>query len=101
MLLTTRYAIANAGYLQEIGPFYLEEGIRYKVGDQLYQNEYSWHQKSHLLFLESPAGVGYSINSDDSFSYNDETTATDGLSALTDFFAKYPEYAPNNFWIAG
>jgi hypothetical protein len=87
--------------LQEIGPFYLEEGARYKVGDKLTPNPYSWHTLSHLLFIESPAGVGYSINTDSKFEYNDVSTAGDNLAVVQSFFAGFPEYANNPFWIAG
>ncbi len=64
-------------------------------------NPYSWHKLSNLLFIESPAGVGYSTNNDSAFSYNDGTTATDNMDALLNFFKNYPEYAKNDFWIAG
>lgn len=78
------------GYLQEIGPYFLEEGIHYKKGDTLEENPYSWDKLSHLLFIESPAGVGFSINTDPSFKYNDPTTVIDNFDALLDFFVKYP-----------
>jgi carboxypeptidase C (cathepsin A) len=45
--------------------------------------------------------VGYSINNDPNFTYTDETTATDNLDAVLDFFVKYPELGNNTFWIAG
>ena len=35
MFVSIRYVDSDAGFLQEIGPFYLEEGADYKVGDQL------------------------------------------------------------------
>ena len=54
----------SLGFIQEIGPYYLEDGIDYKVNDSLTENPYSWHKRSNLLFLESPAGVGYSYNLD-------------------------------------
>jgi serine carboxypeptidase-like clade 2 len=79
----------------------LEEGIDYKAGDNLTENPYSWNKLSHLLFIESPAGVGYSINLDANFTYNDETTANDNLYGLLSFFAGFPEYSNNAFWIAG
>jgi carboxypeptidase C (cathepsin A) len=95
------YFLINSGFLQEIGPYFLDEGVRYKVGDELVENPYSWHKESHLLFLESPPGVGYSINNDSSYAYNDASTLVDNFDALLDFFVKYPEYSDNIFWIAG
>ena len=79
----------------------MEEGIDYKVGDNLTENPHSWHRVSNLLFFESPAGVGYSINNNSNYVHNDMTTAFDSLNALVDFFAKYPEYQNNHFFIAG
>jgi carboxypeptidase C (cathepsin A) len=87
--------------LQEIGPYYLEEGKNYKDGDSLTFNPYSWHRVSNLLFIESPAGVGYSYNTNTSFEYNDAITANDNFNALMSFFDKFKEYRDRNFWIAG
>lgn len=101
MLLPYRYLLPDAGFIQEIGPYYLKEGVNYKDGDILTENEYSWHKESNLLFLESPAGVGYSYNTNESYHYNDANTATDNLNALLDFFQKFPEYRKSPFFIAG
>lgn len=57
----------NSGYLQEIGPFYLEDGANYKPGDNLTENKNAWTKISNLLFMESPAGVGFSFNTDSKF----------------------------------
>lgn len=45
--------------------------------------------------------MGYSINTDPKFEYNDISTANDNLAAVQSFFAGFPEYATNPFWIAG
>lgn len=89
------------GFLQEIGPYFLKEGIDYRPGDNLTWNEHSWHQVSNLLFLESPAGVGYSYNLNKNYTNENGNTAMDNLNAVLDFFVKYPEYKTNPFWIAG
>jgi serine carboxypeptidase-like clade 2 len=89
------------GFLQEIGPYYLEDGIDYKQGDNLTENKYSWHKISNLLFLESPAGVGYSYNLDQTFQYNDAVTAHDSLAAVLNFFEKFPELRSRKMFIAG
>lgn len=67
----------------------------------LTKNPYSWHTVSNLLFLESPAGVGYSINSNESFGYNDLSTLNDNFEALQFFFANWPEHKNKSLWIAG
>ena len=56
---------------------------------------------SNLLFLETPAGVGYSYNLDAKYVYNDTNTAQDNIAALSDFFRNYEEYRNNKLFIAG
>lgn len=43
------------GMMQENGPFRLESG-----GTIFHPNEYSWNKETNLLYIEQPAGVGYS-----------------------------------------
>jgi serine carboxypeptidase-like clade 2 len=54
------------------------------------KNPYSWNQVSNMLFFESPAGVGYSINDDTTYSYNDNRTAQDALKSLQMFYKRFP-----------
>ena len=49
------------GWLKEIGPFIMEDGET-TFREQF--NNYSWNKNANLLFFESPAGVGFSINDD-------------------------------------
>jgi hypothetical protein len=93
--------VSDAGFLQEIGPYYLESGRNWTNNDTLTKNDYSWNKASNLLFLEAPAGVGYSYNLDDNWKYNDSNVAQDNLNALVDFFTKFKEYSKTSFYLAG
>lgn len=54
-----------------------------------------------MLFLESPPGVGFSINKDPTYNYTDTRTAEDNLRAIQEWFKKFPEHSDKNFWISG
>ena len=60
-----------------------------------YIYNFSWNKKANILYLESPAGVGFSYDDNPSKSeikYDDEITANDNRNALLDFFNKFPEF---------
>jgi serine carboxypeptidase-like clade 2 len=81
-----------------LGPHILNQGA-----DQLSpsKNPYSWNNKANLLFLESPPGVGFSINKDASYIYNDTRTAQDNLLAIKQWYKKFPEFSQNRLWVSG
>lgn len=56
------------GATSENGPFYFDVN-----STQFVLNNYSWNLKANVLYLESPADVGYSVSDSDIF--NDNTTA--------------------------
>ncbi|GAQ88391.1 serine carboxypeptidase [Klebsormidium nitens] len=85
------------GLLSELGPFYPD-----KAGDGLYRNKYSWNSMSNMLFVESPAGVGFSYsNTTEDYVVGDERTANDAYQLLVGFFKKFPHYAASDFYISG
>ncbi|KAH9543433.1 hypothetical protein CY35_13G064700 [Sphagnum magellanicum] len=87
----------GGGMLSELGPFYPTPD-----GAHLQQNDYSWNKFSHLLFLESPAGVGFSYsNTTSDYVTGDKKTAEDSYNFLVQFFQLYPQYANSRFYIAG
>ena len=67
----------------------------------MYINPNSWNKKANIIYLEAPAGVGFSYASNAYMSTNDTQTAKDNLAGLRKFFDKYPMYAGKSFYLAG
>lgn len=86
------------GAAEEIGPFHIRND-----GKTLYLNPYSWNKEANLLFLESPAGVGFSYTnrSTDLDSVGDSRTAKDTYKFLVRWFDRFPQYKHREFYIAG
>ncbi|RWR91149.1 Peptidase_S10 domain-containing protein [Cinnamomum micranthum f. kanehirae] len=59
--------------------------------------------EANILFLESPAGVGFSYTntSSDLKESGDERTARDALIFLLRWFERFPHYRHRDFYIAG
>jgi len=87
----------GGGLMTENGPFRVNSD-----GKTISINPNSWNRVANVLYLESPAGVGFSY-SDDSDDYNvgDARTANDAYVFLQQFLTEFPEYRQTPFWISG
>jgi cathepsin A (carboxypeptidase C) len=55
------------GFFQEHGPYIIDDGE-----DYLKENPYPWNLRANLVYIESPAGVGYTYyNSRQDTSFDD------------------------------
>lgn len=71
---------------------------------ELKLNEYSWNKLGNMLYIESPAGVGFSYidsESEEELYVDDQTVAQDNLEAVLNFFVKFPQFKKNDFYISG
>ncbi|KAK2386232.1 serine carboxypeptidase [Trifolium repens] len=86
------------GAMEELGPFRVNSD-----GKTLHKNNYSWNYVANVLFLESPAGVGfsYSNKSSDYDNNGDRKTATDNYVFLVNWLERFPEYKNRDFYLAG
>ena len=77
----------------------------YTPGTQLRKNPYSWNLEANVLYIEQPAGVGYSFCDDSVNSYecsfDDNYAAEDNLKTLVAWYQKYPEFESNDLYISG
>lgn len=62
-------------------------------------NPYSWTEAAHVLWLDQPAGVGYSYGK--SNDYNEEMISEDAYYFLQKFYEAHPEYVASPLFVVG
>lgn len=85
------------GMLSEIGPVVFTDFTNKKF----FTNEYSWNKNANLLFIEQPAGVGFSKTKNPDFLWTDDVTAENLLYGLKDFFNLFEDLKGRNFYVSG
>ncbi len=79
----------------EMGPFIFEDAGKLSL------NPFTWNNIASILYVEQPAGVGFSKFSDpEDANVGDERAALDNYNLIEAFFARYPERKQNEFYIA-
>ena len=89
------------GFMTEQGPFRptLKQGASSggSAGDEkgsevaLELNPYSWNKIANVIFIEQPAGVGFSYSESTIKSYTDALTAQDNHLFIKGWFEKFPQ----------
>lgn len=84
------------GLLAEHGPW----GVN--ANGTLSHRKYSYNRLAHVVYIDSPAGVGFSYDTASNPSTGDNQTMSDSHLALVQFFKnKFPELAQNPVYISG
>ena len=90
------------GFIQEHGPFLLKDGA---AEFDFTPNELSWNKEANMLYIEQPAGVGFSFGDCDAKPeqcfYDDNNMAEENLVSLLNWFKKFPEFKTNDLYISG
>jgi len=86
----------GGGFMSELGPWYPT------ASGNLVNNPHSWNKFANVIFLESPAFVGfsYSRHLDDTV-VGDDRTARDNLKFLLLFYQRFPHLRANRLWLSG
>ena len=84
------------GFMTEQGP------LRPNGDGTLAQNPYAWNKVANYLFVEQPVGVGFSYSTTPAAyrDVGDDQAAALNYQLILQFLAKFPEYAPNEFYIS-
>jgi len=62
-------------------------------------NTYSWNTAANMIYIDQPAGVGFSTASLSGYDSNEAGVARDMYAFLQDFFKAHPEWQNNEFYI--
>jgi cathepsin A (carboxypeptidase C) len=81
------------GLFLELGPSSIDKKLK------VVNNEHSWNNNASVIFLDQPVNVGYSYSG--SSVSNTIAAGKDVYALLTLFFHQFPEYAQQDFHIAG
>ncbi|KAK5081985.1 hypothetical protein LTR05_007127 [Lithohypha guttulata] len=81
------------GLFLELGPSRIDKNLN------LVYNPYSWNRNASVIFLDQPVNVGFSYSG--SSVSNTVAASKDVYALLTLFFKQFPEYATQDFHIAG
>jgi cathepsin A (carboxypeptidase C) len=85
------------GLFQENGPFVIDDGETI-----IKPNPFPWNKRANLLYIESPAGVGFSVaTTPDDLLHSDMSQSDDAFEALKDFYRAFPAYRSNDLYITG
>ncbi|KAK3244422.1 hypothetical protein CYMTET_45960 [Cymbomonas tetramitiformis] len=84
------------GFMTENGPFRPT-----KDGQSVSLNNFSWNTVANVLFVEQPAGVGFSYSNEKSdYNTGDLKAADDNYLAILQFLERFPQYDANKFYIS-
>ncbi|KAM7250822.1 hypothetical protein ACFE04_022705 [Oxalis oulophora] len=90
------------GFVYEHGPFNFEAAKVKGSLPTLHLNPYSSSKVSNILYLDSPAGVGFSYSKNKTdYITGDTKTASDSHIFLLKWFELYSEFLSNPFFISG
>ncbi|KAJ9552065.1 hypothetical protein OSB04_016110 [Centaurea solstitialis] len=86
------------GAMTELGPFRINSDAK-----TLFRNKYAWSNVANVLFLECPAGVGFSYsNTTSDYDHpGDKKTADDSYIFLINWLERFPQYKTHDFYITG
>jgi len=88
-------------WMQEHGPYVMDDGGSLPFNE----NQYSWNKQANMLYIESPAGIGFSYcdntQAPEDCASDDYSSAVDNLEVLKQWFVRFPDYKASKLYISG
>lgn len=90
----------GGGLFSEMGPFRPRASSNGTV--TLYDNLWTWANFATIIFIEQPAGVGFSYSGNTAdYTVGDARSAADFWAAIQQWMLVFPDYAKKPLWITG
>mmetsp|Transcript_19582 Transcript_19582/g.14288 ORF Transcript_19582/g.14288 Transcript_19582/m.14288 type:complete len:101 (+) Transcript_19582:232-534(+) len=84
-------------FFQEHGPCVIDDNE-----DFIKPNPHPWNKRANIVYIEHPAGTGYSYcENKDTVQYDDMTQSEDLYIALLSFYEKFPTFKLHDLYITG
>lgn len=64
-------------------------------------NEYGWNSHANIMWIDQPAGVGFSYGDKRDYAHGEEDVGEDMYWFLQAFFEAHPEYLSRPFYVFG
>lgn len=84
--------------------FFMEHGVCVWDGidnnELPHPNEFSWNKQANVLYIESPAGVGFNLGYQGEH-LDDEIAGDQEMAFLVNWFKEFPEFKNNKLYITG
>mgnify|MGYP000459650218 CR=1 FL=1 len=64
-------------------------------------NPYSWNNIANMIYIDQPAGTGFSSGDLGGYAHNEKEVSDDMYVFLQSWFKTFPQYQANDFYITG
>ena len=89
------------GFFFELGPLHFD-GNRTSAGlPTLADNPFAWTAMASVIFVENPAGVGFSFYTNHTTATDDGVVSQNGYGFLKSWYRGFPEYSKNPLFLTG
>jgi vitellogenic carboxypeptidase-like protein len=84
------------GLFLENGPYFIDDDV------SLHVRNASWNNKYDVLYVDQPAGTGFSVaSSPDAYARNQDDVAEAFSAFLANFYGAYPDARKKQLWLTG
>jgi len=88
------------GCSSELALFFENGPFTVGANGNLHDNPYSWNKFVNIIYVDQPVGTGFSY-ADSDYVHDEKAVAIEMYAFLTKFFAKFPQYSKQDFYVIG